>query len=150
MAEQPDDRAELEALMARRAEVYRLEPGAEAATEAAALWDRAWKRPPTADLAPARAAAGMARERGRFTLPHVEASSRLPGGAAVHQAISRSVERHLDVLVRQLDHYGEAVADALDAVVAILSAGVPHEHPDLVAHLERLGAHLDELRRGAS
>ena len=147
MSEELDDAAALEAMIRTRATEYRLEPAAAAVAEAAALWDRSRQRMVPPDLEPARAAAARAAERGRFTVPHVEASSRLPGGAAIHEAIGRSVERHLNDLVTQLDTYAAAVNETLTAVLAVLSAGVPHEHPDLVGQLETLQSRLDEFRR---
>jgi hypothetical protein len=82
----------------------------------------------------------------RFAVPDVEATSSMPGGAAVHRLITKSVGRQLDDLVGQLDAYAELIVATVGALARALEDGQAETRGQLAA----MTAELADLRRAVN
>ncbi len=81
---------------------------------------------------------------GHFRIPEVEASSRVPGGGAVHSLVGKTVTRHLTDLCGQLDEFARSVHRALVAIVDALDDPAP---PEVQGRLDDVADQLASLQR---
>ena len=81
---------------------------------------------------------------GHFHIPDVPASSKVPGGGAVHSLVGKTVTRHLTDLCAQLDEFARSVHRALVAVVDALDDPAP---PEVQGRLDDVADQLASLQR---
>jgi hypothetical protein len=81
---------------------------------------------------------------GHFRVPEVPASSKVPGGGAIHSVVGKTVTRHLTDLCAQLDEFARSVHRALVAIVDALDDPAP---PEVQARLDDVSDQLATLQR---
>jgi hypothetical protein len=85
-------------------------------------------------------------ERAAFHVPNPEFSSGMPGGTKIHEIVSKTVVRHTQDLVLQLDDFARLVQDVLASIlVAFDDVRASDEY--LLSQIETLYAGAAELRR---
>jgi hypothetical protein len=102
------------------------------------------RRPGLPRLAVLRRRVDAARRSARFTPARIPASSRLPGGEAVHRGLAKLFFRQAQGILLQVQEFADRTLEALEAVVAVLEAPDNHRHNDLV---ELLDTHTEILSR---
>ena len=83
-------------------------------------------------------------EKGHFRVPDVPATSKVPGGGAIHSVVGKTVTRHLTDLCEQLDEFARAVHGALVAIVEALDDPVP---PEVQGRIDDVADQLTVLQR---
>lgn len=96
--------------------------------------------PLTAALENQRSAAHFSRDR-------ITTQSRLPGGAAVHNAAGAVVRRQIDGLLDQMQQFSDAVLATSELLGSMLSDPPFHHHDDLRGDLDMVEDRLVELER---
>ena len=85
-----------------------------------------------------------ARRASRFSPDRIATSTKLPGGAALHKALSRLFLRQAHGILLQVQEFADRTLEALDAVVALADSPDGHRHVEVIeqldAHSERLAA----------
>lgn len=120
-------------------------PGAGVERELDELWDQARQRTGyTVALGPALDRVARA---GTFHVPAVPATSRVPGGGALHAVIGKTVTRHLYDLCAQLDEFGRAVHACLAAIVDTLDDPIA---PEVQGRLDDVAEQVASLTRAAN
>ncbi len=82
--------------------------------------------------------------RATSDIPEVPASSKVPGGGAVHSLVGKTVTRHLTDLCAQLDEFARSVHRALVAIVDALDDPAP---PEVQGRLDDVADQLATLQR---
>ncbi len=81
---------------------------------------------------------------GHFRIPDVPASSKVPGGGAIHAVVGKTVTRHLTDLCAQLDEFARSVHRCLGAIVDALDDPAP---PEVQGRLDDVADQLATLQR---
>ncbi|MDP9387697.1 MAG: hypothetical protein M3Q48_07150 [Actinomycetota bacterium] len=102
------------------------------------------------DFADVRARLAALEERSRFGADRIPAGSQLPGGQALHRAVSKVVARQTQGALDQVQHYADGVRDVLLAVLAALEDPEGHVHADLVGQLDAVLERLAGYDRRAA
>jgi O-antigen chain-terminating methyltransferase len=77
-----------------------------------------------------------------FSVARIPTGSDQPGGELAHKALRKAFGRQAQGILEQTRSFGEAVRDAIHALVAVLETPGTHEHVDIEG---RLGAVLERL-----
>jgi hypothetical protein len=139
-----DLQRELEQRVARRRSDGAYPPGLE--DELDAHWRRIAHRPRAMRLDTPNEAFERYVERAAFHVPTPEFTSGMPGGTKIHEIVSKTVVRHTQDLVLQLDEFARLVQDVL-ASVLIAFDDVRASDEYLLSQIETLYAGAAELRR---
>jgi SAM-dependent methyltransferase len=86
--------------------------------------------------------------RSAFGRDHIQLTSRMPGGSAIHRAVGAAVSRQIDGTLQQMRDFADAVRDVLTAMVAVLDDPSGHVHADLVGQVDALFEQFGALERG--
>jgi hypothetical protein len=87
-------------------------------------------------------------ERTRHFGPeHVENTSSVPGGAIVHKAAGKAVNRQITGVYQQVRRFSDTVAALLAELVDAIEDPTAHVHDDMVAELDVLQDRVGELQR---
>jgi hypothetical protein len=113
-------------------------------------WRRVVGRPPDVPLDRVHRAFDHYVEGATFHVPAVPAGSSMPGGAAVHKVVSKTVSRHLGDLVLQLDGFSRSVQEMFASIIAVLDDVPAHTHTQLVGQLESMEGRMAALMRSAN
>jgi len=85
--------------------------------------------------------------RGPLTVPDVAPTSSYPGGAAVHRVVGRTVVRHEQALVEELNRTLSAVTEALVAIQGAIERLPWAQSPELVSTLESIDERIAGIER---
>lgn len=105
------------------------------------------RRLPTVTVDELRAGLHAVEAASRFDLGQVPDDSRVPGGAALHRAVGRAVQRQLAGVVDQLRGYTEAVQASLGLLVDAADDPPRHVHADLAGQLAAIEERLAAIER---
>ena len=113
-------------------------------------WERARLRPRAPGVREIQDAVAAAARQSGFHVPEPASSSRIPGGAQLHEFVGKTVTRHMQELVGELQAWANAVQNAMARMASVIEPPGDHQHADLVTHVEVLYERLADLERRAN
>jgi len=113
-------------------------------------WERARLRPRAPGVREIQDAVAAAAGQSGFHVPEPASSSRIPGGAQLHEFVGKTVTRHTQELVAELQAWANAVQNALARMASVIEPPSEHQHADLVTHVEVLYERLAQLERNVN
>lgn len=100
------------------------------------------------DIEGLRAALHVLDVRGGFSPERISIETSVPGGTAMHRAVSKVVSRQTQGILEQIQEFGDAVREALAKVADLLDDPNGHVHADLVGQLDAVFERLASYERG--
>lgn len=82
-----------------------------------------------------------------FSTPDVSFDSRVPGGAALHRAISQSMERHNQQVAEHMQGFANTMRRALRTIATTVRDPRSHVHGDVIGHVDAVLERLDSYER---
>ena len=102
----------------------------------------------TNDLTELRSDLEVLDVRGWFSPERIPADTSLPGGAALHRAVSRLVSRQTQGILEQVQEFADAVRTTLRHIVDAMEEPHSHVHADLIGQLDAVFERLATYERG--
>jgi hypothetical protein len=87
-------------------------------------------------LATLRRRIELVRRASRFSPDRIPTSTRLPGGAVFHKAMSRLFLRQAIGILHQIKEFADRTLEALDAAAAVVESPDNHRHAELIELLD--------------
>ena len=82
-----------------------------------------------------------------FGPEHVAQKSSVPGGAIVHKATAKAIDRQVTGIYRQVRRFTDTLMPLMAQVVDVIEDPTAHVHDDLVAELDTVHDRVGELQR---
>jgi len=100
------------------------------------------------DLSALEAAVSRLESLPGVSVGRIPAESTLPGGAALHRAMSRALGRQLQGVLEQVEEVSSALKTVVTELASALRLPNTHFHPDLVGQVDALQERMAALERG--
>ena len=82
-----------------------------------------------------------------FSPANINYESSLPGGPALHRAVSKVVSRQTQGILEQVHRFGESVRDVLREMILVLEHPNGHAHPDMLGQIDAILERLVSYER---